>query len=97
VPQASGRSPMLISTASGNERPVDGAVIAANRALAARGYSPDEARVEPADDIAPGQCRLIGTMLTKVETDMPGRLLRLVSLMPERHVLAEARSQGNRD
>lgn len=82
---------MLLSTAWGNDRLVDGAVVAANRALAARGYSPDEARVEPADDIAPGCFRLIGTMLTRAEIDRPGQLLRLVSLMPERQVLIEAR------
>lgn len=72
---------------------MDGAVVAANRALVARGYSADEARVEPADDVAPGHCRLIGTMLERAETGPPTHLLLLVSLMPERHVLAEARSQ----
>lgn len=49
--------------------PVDAAVIAANRALAARGYSPDEACVEPADDAAPGHRRLIGPMLAHVQID----------------------------
>jgi hypothetical protein len=69
---------------------MDGAVVAANRALASRGYARDEARVESAHD---GLYRLTGTMLTTTETGPPTYLLRLVSLIPERKVLAEARTQ----
>ena len=75
---------------------MNGTVIAANRALSSRGYSAAEARVEPAEDLAPGQCRLLGTMLQGVETGRATHLLRVVSMIPERYVLAEARSMWRR-
>jgi hypothetical protein len=70
---------------------VDGSVIAANRALVARGYTPEEARVEPTE-AGGDQYRLVGTLLVTVEVGAPSHLLRLVSLMPERHVLIESRA-----
>jgi hypothetical protein len=72
---------------------VDGSVIAANRALAARGYTQEEARVEPAEPDGGDQYRLVGTLLVTVEVGPPSHLLRLVSLMPERQVLLESRGQ----
>ena len=69
---------------------MDAAVVAANRALVARGYTSDEARVEPADDVETGRYRLVGSMLVDVHVDLPGQILRLVSLMPERDALAKA-------
>jgi hypothetical protein len=72
---------------------VDATVISANRALASRGFTAEEARVELVDDGETGLYRLLGSMLEGIEIGAPGHMLRLVTLIPERSVLVEARDQ----